>query len=135
MSLIEDFRTKLAATSAVTAIVAGRMYQNYLPQPCTLPAIVYGRRAKELETGLAGEVLLAKTEIALECIADDPDEAEDLADVVQAALHATSGTWGSSTIRGAFVASTDDDYVEFPKGSDMGLHVVAQVVNVHHVVS
>lgn len=135
MSLIEDFRTKLAATAGITAVVGTRIYQNFVPEKAAKPFIVYGRNEKEIDTSLGGEKLLAKTTIALECVADDPDSAEDLADVVESTLHATSGTWGSSTIRGAFVAATDDDYVPFPRGSDLGGHVVSQNISVHHVVA
>lgn len=138
MSIAEDFVAKLKTVSAITALVgsgsSARIHRNRVPEIATFPYIVFGRDERESNMCLDGPGGIATTSIAVECRSGTPAGAEALSDAVIAALDGNTGTWGASTVRGAFVSSVNDDYLPFPPGKDDGEHTVAKIVRVHHVV-
>lgn len=138
MSIAEDFVTKLKTVSAITALVgsgsSARIHRNFVPTRATLPYIVFGRSHNQSDMCLSGPGGLEETHLAVECRSSTPAGAEALSELVKAACDGATGTWGSSTIRGAFVRDIDDDFKYFPPGNDAGEHTVAKTIAIHHVV-
>lgn len=132
-SISEELRTKLLADGSVSALVGARCYHANVPQAATLPYIVYGRTAGEEEPQLDGSGGLVNCEFTIECRAASMDGADDLAELVRAVIDRVSGTWGSKTVRGAFVKDTDDNYTPWPPGSDEGEYTTAFRATIHYV--
>lgn len=137
-SIGENLRTVLAATTGVAALVsttsADRIHQNIIPKPMVRPAIWYTRAASEAEVDTAGNNMITDSSWDIECQAEDLDDCLSLADAVKTELNGKHGTFGDSSILGAFVTDHDDDYL--PKGigesDDAHIHLAALSVQILH---
>lgn len=131
--LAENLRAFLLDKATITTFVgADGVHQGLVPQDVTLPYIWFKRSARRyLETTDAAPGADPDEErFDLECISDDLDESQDLSQAVCDALNAYRGTFGDTTISGAFVDDQDDDYV--PRGTlgETELHTAALAVQI-----
>lgn len=128
----EGMRAYLLADAAIAAVVGGKCHDNQVPEQSSLPWIWYRRTGREAERLLDGTESIVTTRFAVECAADNPSGAEDLADLVRDRLDGQAGDIGGFTAKGVFVEDADDDY--FPESIDdeAGAHVTALIVEVLH---
>ena len=85
MSIESDFRATLAAHAPLSALVAGRIALNAVPEGSGTPAVVYSVR-HDRTLGLDGSLLADQASIAVQCWADTAAEAEAVADATVAAI-------------------------------------------------
>jgi hypothetical protein len=85
MSVETAFRALLVADAGVTALVAGRIAQNAVPQDAPRPYVVFAAQ-HQLDFGLDNTVHADAVTITAECWADTAAQADAVADAVQAAL-------------------------------------------------
>lgn len=131
--IAENLRTFLLADSSVAAKVGTRVDQNIVPQGKSLPFIWYQRTGTTQLRCLNETVNTPFSHVfAVECIGEDIDAVEELADSVRAACEAAAagGAFGTQTVANVFCEDQADDYV--PKAADLnsGEHIAALQVEV-----
>lgn len=87
---------RLAATSAVTALTATRIYPVQVPLEADLPAAAYDVTLAE---GVDGTAPLQRLIIRIECVADADTTAQTLGEAVDAALDSYSARSGDTYLR------------------------------------
>jgi hypothetical protein len=85
MSVETAFRALLAASGAVTALVAGRIAQDAVPNDLSGSLIVFACR-HDPTYALDGTVVCDPCSLTVQCWALDPIAASDVADAVTTAL-------------------------------------------------
>ena len=112
MSIESDFRATLAAHAPLSALVAGRIALNAVPEGSGTPAIVYSVR-HDRTLGLDGSLLADQASIAVQCWADTAAEAEAFADAAVAAIGTAPAASGAVVLdrSGAFDAEAGLDGV------------------------
>lgn len=85
MSIESDFRATLAAHAPLSALVAGRIALNAVPEGSGTPAIVYSVR-HDRTLGLDGSLLADQASIEVQCWADTATQAEAVADAAVGAV-------------------------------------------------
>lgn len=85
MSVETAFRAQLAGSGAVTALVAGRIAQDAVPNDMTGSLIVFSCRHDPIYT-LDGALIYDPCSLTVQCWAADPVAASDVADAVTTAL-------------------------------------------------
>lgn len=127
MSIGEDFRTHLLASTGISTVVATRIHQNHMPEESAYPAIWFRRSGEEELVLLDGRCGTIRTRFDLECLSTSIDTAIDLSKTVKDALHGYRGslTGTSGTVQGIFVEDKDDTYIPHNEGSDSGRCIVA----------
>lgn len=88
MSAEEVLYATLDGDPGVTAIIAGRIYPDILPEEEELPAVVYQRSNTEDIVTLGGVVAATVSTIEVGCLASKRADAEALANVVLPVLMA-----------------------------------------------
>lgn len=68
-----------ALVALLEPAVEQRVYRIRLPEDAALPAIVYQRIGTPHEYDHSGDIGIVKTRVQVDCWADDPDVADDLA--------------------------------------------------------
>lgn len=95
----EDIRTRLLATSGVTALVGQRVYCGSRPQGGALPDIIINRISGAPIYTDDGESGLADARLEIECWGTTYASAKNAARAVIASLSAFFGTVGSTTFQ------------------------------------
>jgi|GEM_PF-2564621 len=92
MSAEADLKEDLVAYAPLTAVVGtgNRIAPDKVPAGAARPFVVYVRQETEPITNLLGEKLAARITFELQCWADTRREAEELGDLVEAALAAST---------------------------------------------
>lgn len=119
-SIEEGLYTKLSGTTAVSDIVAARIYPLLVPQGGTLPAIVYQRISGEHEHSHDGISGLATARFQITSIAATYTAAKALAEQVRIALDCKTGTWGTTDVQSSFLTNDTDAAYEPLPGSATG---------------
>ena len=125
-TLAENLRSKFLATSAISTLVGGRMFQDHPLQGPPRPFIYFARSSTEHERSLGeaqGSVPFRHI-FDVECVADRDSQAESLADAVRT-LDGFAGALGDSTVNRMFLEDQSDDYVPVNSGGDSGRFVKA----------
>lgn len=125
-----DFCKFLKANTNIAAKVGRHVYHRHVPQPAPAQFIYLKRTSFRHERclGDTGDPAFSHT-FAVEVIAENEEEADELADLIRG-LDGASGTFGGRTIQGMFVEDQDDDYEPKAIGSDLGWHIPAFSVEV-----
>ena len=137
MSIGEDFRTALISSTAIDAIISGSsgiglIAQGHTAEDVDPPRIWFERASSDEELDVGGTGGIVDTHFNVECISEDVDECQDLADAVKGFLHGKIGLLGTIHAQFVFVTDHDDDYV--PRAdTDQGLFIGALDVHVRHV--
>lgn len=131
----ENLEAFLAADTSIKQKVGSRVCQNSIPQGKKFPWIWFQRTGTD-NLRCLGETTntpFSQT-FAVECISDDINDAEALADLVRARCESAacgSSSFGAGTVSNVFCEDQADDYL--PKGADpnSGEHVAALQVEVY----
>lgn len=133
--LAENLRTFLLADATIAATIGTRCHQGMVPQAdiATLPYVWFARSRRQLDRTLdaaAGDPADEQW-FDVECISDDLDESQDLAEAVEDRLNNYRGTLGTQSVQGIFLDDQDDNYV--PRGTmgETELHVAALAVQIY----
>ena len=110
MTIKDEIFTRLTGHSGLSALIDKRVFPGKLPQKYTLPAIVYQKITSPHLYSHDGEAGLAFPRFQVSCMADDPDEAEDVAIQVQAALSGYSDKELTTPVEASFLLNELEDY-------------------------
>lgn len=132
----ENLLTYLLGEPAIALKTGSRVAQDALPQGREpgQPFIYFGR------TGTGNERCLGETtntpfvhNFAVECIGENINDSQTLADLVRARLEllACGGTFGTQTVSNVFCEDQSDDYVPKAVDPNSGEHVAALSVEVY----
>lgn len=108
--IIEAVYSKLSTTAGVTALVSTRIYPDLMPQPPTLPAVVYQMISNDREERHRGATGDARPRFQITCWATTAIAAGNLANQVRLAIMAMSGTIAAVVIRGVWNAGETRGY-------------------------
>ena len=128
MRIDEALATKLNSTTAVNALVAGRIYPFRVRKANkTYPLIIYRfSRNRPCRTS-AGPGNARFVQLELACVAASLADADTLADAVETALDGTRfSTWGTVTVQGCDLPEEegiDDDQITDPSTEEIALYV------------
>ena len=90
MSAETELYAALSADAPLAAVVGARIYPDFLAQEISLPAVVYQRAETEYVTTIhSGAVLGSRVTLEIWCLHTSRIGAEQLADLVEAAIAAT----------------------------------------------
>ena len=103
MSIEADMVTYILTRTAITDIIATRIYYQKLPEFPTLPAIVYNRISSLRSRTHDGDSNLSKPRIQYSIWADTDTAVMALADAFEDEFKSFSGTAGSSTVYATIV--------------------------------
>ena len=115
----------LDGNAGVTALVAGRVHLNFIPQNDPLPAIVINRVGIDHLHDMSGSSGLATARIAVDYFSSGRRASRTLAEAGRQALQGKYGSHGGVTVQGVFLDgdSADSEIVERGGGMQM-VHVV-----------
>jgi Protein of unknown function (DUF3168) len=127
MAIAEGFQSMIAAATAVTDIVADRVYPSVVKLADKVyPLITYKFDNTTTTNTYDGPVNpLRSCNIVLECIGNTYAEADELAAALLATMDGSSGTWGSTVVQGCFLNddSVIDDVVTEPETEEILLYI------------
>jgi hypothetical protein len=125
----ENLRTKLLADGTIAGLVGTHIHQGTVPQNdlATFPYIWFARSSRRLDRVLDEAAGAASDEewFNVECVSDDLDESQDLAQAVRDDIECFRGTMGTQTVKAVFVEDQDDSYVPRNTAGENELHVAA----------
>ena len=116
----EALYTQMTATAGLTALVSTRIYPDLMPQPPTLPAVVYQMISNNREERHGGQTGDARPRFQITCWASTALAAAAVAVQVRLAVMAMSGTIAAVSVIGAWNAGESRGYEP-----DTKLHYVA----------
>ena len=120
MSFKTDLYDKLAATSAITDIVAaGDITQDYGSQASANPRLIYTKISGSSVQHSTGDSDCRTQIYQMDCVCDTPTDAEALAEALRSTFHAYTGTMGSQYIRHTNVLEAPDEVGEPQEGSEV----------------
>lgn len=98
--IITGLRTYLMTKTAVTNLVSGRIYPNYLPQkPNVMPSVVLREISGEPEDHLTGGGGLRHTRIQVDCYGETHLTCEPLREAIRVSVKpSTKATWGTQAV-------------------------------------
>lgn len=124
----------LADTNGVAAKVGLRVVQDVLAEAKPMPFVWFSRTGTTVERclGETGNTPFSHT-FAVECISDDLDESQALADLVRARCEtlACGGTFGGQSVSNVFAEEQSDDYITKAANLNGGEFVSALSVEVY----
>ena len=106
----EALYSQLAATAGLTALVSTRIYPDLMPQPPTLPAVVYQMISNVREERHGGQTGDARPRFQVTCWASTALAAAAVAVQVRLAVMAMSGTIAAVAVIGAWNAGESRGY-------------------------
>lgn len=118
MTIEEDARAVLIADGTVAALIAARVYPMRLPQPATLPAVVYMRISGPRDISLSGASGSGRARIRYNCWAETYDGAKELLVAVRDAIDGISGAVAATSETEFY----DDDGEAYLASIDYYLH-------------
>lgn len=135
MSLRADLMTYLESKTAITNLVATRIYPQIAKGNVSLPYVIYSRQNVDRHPTASGSSGIVTTTIRLTAFADFYDDALDLADQLRIALDGKQGAVGDSYFESCrLVAESDNiDPVEFAQNE--APHFVSQNYQIVHTES
>lgn len=107
---------RLGAVSAVTSLIATRVYAFPAPADVTRPYVTYQMISNPRERTIDGVTGLTRARMQLDCWAATPAEAEDVAAAVRQALEGFAGTAGGVTVK---YARSEDEADTFNEPTDL----------------
>jgi len=102
--------TFLTSQSALTDLIATRIYSRLMPQKPTLPLLVYNKISNPRVYSQDGDSGLENPRYQFDVWADDPDSAEQIADILIGILSGYKGAMGDETVGASFVENDEDGY-------------------------
>jgi hypothetical protein len=129
MSIKASLKEELLADEAVAAIVVHRVYAAYRPAGTGLPALTIRRARRTRLSDLEGYIGRDESLIQIDCWAESPDAADNLADAVVDCLECfeqggTMGTDTQTTIETAQHVTDQDSVLPPVSGSELAGHAI-----------
>lgn len=118
----EAVLAKLAATSALTALVSTRIYNGTAPQGVGLPYVVFSEISSDRPRSMSGAVAIVDSRVEVLAYGASPDSSIAVADAVRGALDGYRGTSSGVSVRSCRLESTDDDYVRPRSGESIHIY-------------
>jgi hypothetical protein len=119
MSAAKAVNARLTTVTAVTDLVADRVYPIIAPQNArTYPQVVYQISGEEHPGHYTGTSGLGKATVTVACIARSYAGSVELAAAVRVALDQQAGTWGSVVVKGCFFEDADEQQDANDQGQD-----------------
>lgn len=109
MTIEAALRTYLLADSSISAIVATRIYFQYLPQNPVFPLIRFQVISDESNYTNDGDIGLDRPRIQFDSDSPDAEECINLAALVRKRLSGFSGTLSGKSVKGIFRDNVRDD--------------------------
>ena len=131
--IVADLRTHLLTQSGVTNEVGTRIYFDHLPQGAVYPAIILEQNDLRLIRKLDDKQTLRRAQIDVQNVAESHTGVRTLQAAVQAAIEFETGTWGSTTVRRAYIDDEFDGTWSPQDGSELHIRVAFTTVNVWFV--
>jgi hypothetical protein len=103
-------RTYLLTQAGVTAIVSTRIYYGNLPENATLPAVMIEQRDSDVIRKLAATTTLRRASLNVHGYATTHAAVASLGDALTAAIEFATGTWGSVSVRRAYIEGQVDSH-------------------------
>jgi len=126
-SLAKAFIAQVAATSALTALIADRVYPEQAKiADKTFPLAVYKVENVSGTHTYDGTVNnLRSAHLVIACIAPDYADADAVATQFLASLDGTQGTWGSTSVQGCFLVDdgVQDDIVTEAETEEIAYYI------------
>lgn len=138
MAIENDVATYLAAQATVTALVGTRIYEHHIPQGGSRPAITYrvvGGNRNYHSTGPSG---LTRTDIQLVFHGNDDGTGlvpRQTYDAVRLKVDGQRGTWGSPTVKSAFISLPQNATGSPVVGTEHGYPALTATLEVTHTES
>lgn len=107
---VAAMRTHLLAQSGVTTLVSTRVYYGNLPENATLPAVMIEQRDTEVIRKLTATTTLRRASLNVHAYATTHSAVASLGDALTAALEFATGTWGSVSVRRAYIEGQYDTH-------------------------
>ncbi len=117
-------RNRIRSTTAVTDIVAARVFPIYVPKGQSLPAIVYELISTDPVESNDGHSALTYARFTVECLSKSYSEVKDLAEKVRLAVDGYSGTEASVAISSTRHMGSSDDWTTPADAGEKGTHHV-----------
>lgn len=119
--MLDGFISLMTADSGVNGLVATRIYKSVLPRGYTLPAIAIHRYGGAQEYQADGPVGTREDSIQVDCYAEDPETAQQVAEAVRSLLAPFKGTLpDGTTVQGTFL-ERDMDMPFLPHADSKGI--------------
>lgn len=132
--IAENLRAFILADDDIAAKVGTRVVQDVLAEGRPMPFVWFSRTSTTHERCLGESSLTPFSHVfAVECISDDLDESQALADLVRARCDslACGGTLGATTVSNVFAEEQDDGYEYANANENSGLFISALSVEVY----
>lgn len=123
--IVEDLTAYLEGNAGLSALIAGRVYAQNLPQKAALPAVVYSEvSGKRMET-MEGTTGLNDGRYQITCYALDYKTAKQVSQAVRAALHGFSGAMGGTNVQNSSLLNERDiwDFVTLEYRVDLDFQI------------
>lgn len=126
----QNLKAFLESNSAVSTLVASRIHHNNVPteKGDYIWLRRSGQRYERTLDEAAGTPPLSVL-YDVECCSSDLNRSATLADAVKN-LFPFAGTFGDSTVKGAFVNDQDEDYVPLNSSASVGINVQSLQVEI-----
>jgi len=128
------FLAKIAGTSAITTIVADRVYPQYARQADKVyPLLVYKIENVQPFMTAGGPSGVENADLVIACCGIKQADADATAAAVQLALNGSRGAWGTLTVQGCILKEdgVNDDVVTQPDSEE----IIAYVKEVNFTVT
>lgn len=119
--MLDGFIALLTDNSAVNGLIAGRIYKSVLPRGYGLPAIAIHRYGGSQEYQADGPAGTREDQIQLDCYAEDPETAQQVAEAVRTLLASFRGTLPDGTVVQGCFLEREMDMPFMPKADTTGL--------------
>jgi len=115
----------LSTTSAISAIVGGRIRPDALDQNEIIPAVVFWRVSGTSENTINGSVSgLARSRVTIESYSESRSEANDVAEQIRIALINARGTYAGTQVRNCLIDTHQQQFVENPNDGNSQMRYV-----------
>jgi hypothetical protein len=105
---VAAMRTHLLTQSGVTNLVSSRIYYGNLPENATLPAVMIEQRDSQVQRRLAATTSLRRASLNVNAYATTHSALASLGDALVSAIEFKTGTWGTVSVRRAYVEGQFD---------------------------
>lgn len=130
MSVEKALFWKLTDSAALRGLVGRRVYPNNAPQKGPLPYVVYERAGSDRGDRPHGGLVHAR--FRFEGVALTPDGADAVREAIRGALDGEHWDHAGTSVRGAFLEDSNDEYLPSPSGGENGEHSEPVDFRVHY---
>lgn len=130
--ILKAVRDRMLGVTAVSSLVAARVYWQQLPQAVTFPAVVLREISNEEVAHLRGTSGVSVTRVQIDCYSPDYTAAFALREAIRQRVRPWRGTQGSVFVHSVVQGSRNSFYLEPRDGTETGRHVCTIDFLIHH---